>query len=104
MARVTLEAYGPLGERLAPLEAAIPARLEVEVAPGDTLGRLLERLTYQHPPLESVYLTDQRRLTETVSITINGQPYHLLGGLSYLLHDLDTVALHPVAVGHPGSE
>jgi hypothetical protein len=64
-----------------------------EVAPGETLGRLLARLAVTQPSVGALYDPTGRALLPRVSATINGRAYNLLGGLTYTLHEGDMIAL-----------
>lgn len=72
-----------------------------EVAAGETLERLLERLTQHKPPFAEIYDAADRRLAEHVELVINGRIYELVGGLSYQLSPGDTVTVFP---GYAGGE
>ncbi len=64
-----------------------------EVAPGETLGRLLARLAVEHELVGRLYDASDRVLRLRASATINGRAYNLLGGLTYTLHEGDTISL-----------
>jgi molybdopterin converting factor small subunit len=64
-----------------------------DVAPGETLGRLLERLVNERTSFREIYDPAGRRIADHVQIAINGRAYHLLGGLTYLLKDGDTLTV-----------
>jgi molybdopterin converting factor small subunit len=70
-----------------------------EVAPGETLGRLLERLVNERPPVGALYDPAARRVADHVELVVNGRIYELVGGLTYTLHDGDTVTLFPGYAG-----
>jgi hypothetical protein len=89
MPRVRLALPGAPGPGLAPVD------LEVAVAPGETLGRLLARLVREQPALTGLYDPAGNRVPQAVGLTINGRAFHLLGGLTYLLQDGDVVAAAP---------
>ena len=70
-----------------------------EVAPGETLGRLLERLVHQRAPFREIYDPSSRRLAEHIELVVNGRIYELVGGLTYLLRDGDTLTIFPGYAG-----
>ena len=104
MPRVRLELHGSLGRAFDPAPTGDALGLEAQVAPGETLGRLLERLVWEQPALERIYDPESRRVAEAVKLTVNGRAYHLVGGLTYLLNDDDVVAAFPVEVEEDGSD
>jgi hypothetical protein len=70
-----------------------PRSWQQEVAPGETLGRLLARLAVEHELVGTLYDAARRDLRPPASATINGRAYNLLGGLTYTLHEGDTISL-----------
>ena len=64
-----------------------------EFALGDTLGRLFARMVVGRPDFEALYNPVTRRLAESVALTVNGRNYQLIGGVTYLLHNGDELAL-----------
>jgi molybdopterin converting factor small subunit len=64
-----------------------------EVAPGETLGRLLDRLIHQKPAFRSIYDPETKRVTNHVELVVNGRIYQLIGGLTYKLNDADTIGV-----------
>ncbi len=73
-----------------------------DVAPGETLGRLLERLVNERAPFGEIYDPATRRVAEHVELVVNGRIYELVGGLTYTLHDADTVTVFPGYAGGAG--
>jgi molybdopterin converting factor small subunit len=66
-----------------------------EVALGETLGRLLERLVYQQPGFREIYEPGSRRVGDRVELVVNGRTYQLIGGLTYTLNDGDKITMFP---------
>jgi molybdopterin converting factor small subunit len=76
-----------------------PVSWQEEVAPGETLGRLLERLVSERAQFREIYDPEARRLAEHVELVVNGRIYELVGGLTYFLRDGDTITLFPGYAG-----
>jgi hypothetical protein len=65
-----------------------PSWLE-DMAPGETVARLLARLVSERPSFSRLYDANARRLAPGVLLTVNGRDFELVGGLTYFLHDGD---------------
>lgn len=89
---VNLEVRGDLARALGSDGRRPGLVWQAEVASGDTLGRLLERLSYELGGFDTVYDAGSRRLKSELALTVNGRPYGLIGGLTYLLHEGDALA------------
>jgi molybdopterin converting factor small subunit len=56
-------------------------------------------LASDRPPFRDLYDPSSRRLAEHVELVVNGRIYELVGGLTYLLRDGDTLTLFPGYAG-----
>lgn len=72
-----------------------PVALQHDVAAGDTLGRLLERLVHEFPSFAALLDPRSGPILSGPALLVNGRPYHLIGGLTYLLRDGDRLSLLP---------
>jgi hypothetical protein len=70
-----------------------PHSWQQEVPLGETLGRLLARLAVERELVGTIYDASRPDLRPPASATINGRAYNLLGGLTYTLHEGDTISL-----------
>jgi hypothetical protein len=98
-----VEIQAPLGRAFRHDGQDTTATWQEEVAPGETLGRMLERTVYAHPPFCDIYDPRARRLAAQVELLVNGRLYNLIGGLTYTLSDGDRITLSRANAGDVGS-
>jgi hypothetical protein len=77
-----------------PVVRLAATRWQEYFAPGETLGHLLTRVVSERPGFAAIYDPATRRLGN-VSLLVNGRAYNLVGGLTYLLHETDTLTIGP---------
>jgi molybdopterin converting factor small subunit len=73
-----------------------------QIAEGETLGELMDRLADRFPSFGKFYDPADRRLEEHVELVLNGRLYDLVGGFEARLEPGDTVLIFPGFSG--GSE
>jgi hypothetical protein len=100
---IDVEIQAPLGRAFRLNGQDISAAWQEDVAPGETLGRMLERATYAHPPIRDIYDPRARRLAPQVELLVNGRLYNLIGGLTYTLSDGDRITLSRASAADAGS-
>jgi hypothetical protein len=98
-----VEVLPPLGRAFRRDGQDTAASWQEDVAPGETLGRMLERTVYAQPPFRDIYDPPTRRVAAQVELLVNGRLYHLIGGLTYSLQEGDRVTVSKVNAAGAGS-
>ena len=84
----------------ATLRSVVGAKeVEVDVEPGDSVRRVLERLAAAHPALGERMLDGDGRLQSSVNVLVNGRNIKFLRGLNSTIRESDRVALFPPVGG-----
>jgi sulfur-carrier protein len=74
--------------------------IELDVAPGETVGGVLARLVDRYPALEGELLTpDRQTLLAYVQVFVSGLSIRDLEGLATVLHNPKDMAVFPPVAG-----
>lgn len=95
MGKLRLEVYPWLTNTLG-AESLNPIILEEEIAEGETVKDLLNRMAPRYPRfVEAIFNTKTQQLTGVVSLFYNGRMLELLGGVETRLSPETTLTLMP---------
>jgi molybdopterin synthase sulfur carrier subunit len=73
--------------------------IEVDVASGDTLRTVLQKLAARHPALGEKLLDAEGNLRSSIHVLINGRSVRYLDGLDSSIREDDRLSLFPAVGG-----